>query len=290
MKIFLLLAVVSIVSAQDRKEYDIVISGGRVMDPESGLDAIRNVGISGGKVAAITASPLTGKIVLRADGRVVAPGFIDIHSHGQTNKSNEYQAHDGVTTALELEVGVPSVRAYLEKRTGHALLNFGATASHGAMRAMALPEFAAQAKQWENSADGWSKISHNARYQTLREPEEFTSLAALMERGLREGGLGLGVATQYYPGASREEIFRVFQMGARWKSPIFTHVRSMTVDAMQEVLADAAATGTPPAYRSCEQHELGGAPGGARNDRCGPQARHGRYDGSLPLHRGLDLS
>jgi N-acyl-D-aspartate/D-glutamate deacylase len=229
--------------AQAPRQYDVVISGGRVMDPESGLDAMRNVGILDGKIADISEQPLAGKTVIRAAGHVVAPGFIDLHSHGQTNESNEYQAHDGVTTALELEVGVPSIHAFLESRENKSILNFGATASHGAMRAMSVREFASEAAAWRNSADRWKEISFKARYKSLTEPEEFSSLAATMERGLREGGLGLGVATQYYPAASREEIFRVFQMAARWKVPIFTHVRSMTVDAMQEVIADAAATG-----------------------------------------------
>lgn len=224
-------------------DYDLVISGGRVMDPESALDMVRNVGVRDGKVAIITDRPLTGKIQLQAVGRVVAPGFIDLHAHGQTNQANEYQAHDGVTTALELEVGVPAVGTFLKSRAGNSILNFGATASHGAMRAISLREFAAEAAGWKNSTQRWSEISQKARYKSLTDPEEYTTLAATMERGLIEGGLGLGVAHQYYPGAAREEIFRVFQMAERWKVPIFTHVRSMTVDAMQEMISNAAATG-----------------------------------------------
>src|SRR4051794_32958003 len=110
--IFLLLPLLSAQSAR----YDLVITRGRVMDPESGLDAVRDIGIRDGKIAAISQEQLTGNTVLQAAGRVVAPGFIDLHSHGQTNESNEYQAHDGVTTALELEVGVPAVAAFLHSR------------------------------------------------------------------------------------------------------------------------------------------------------------------------------
>jgi dihydroorotase len=223
--------------------YDLVISGGRVMDPESGLDAVRNLGVRDGKIAIVTDRPLSAKTQLQAAGRVVAPGFIDLHAHGQTNQSNEYQAHDGVTTALELEVGVPAVGAYLKSREGNSILNFGATASHGAMRAMSMREFAAEAAGWKDSTGRWSEISQQARYKSLKDAEEYTALAATMERGLMEGGLGLGVAHQYYPGATREEIFRVFQMAERWRVPIFTHVRSMGVEAMQEMISNAAATG-----------------------------------------------
>jgi N-acyl-D-aspartate/D-glutamate deacylase len=242
-RILLFLLMISVLAAQPSAPYDLVIQGGRVMDPESGLDAIRHLGIRGGKLAAVSERPLIGKIVLQAAGRVVAPGFIDLHAHGQTNRENEYQAHDGVTTALELEVGVPAVAAYLKSRENKSILNYGATCSHGAMRVMSIHEFASEIADWQTSNPGWNEIAHKGRYKALTQPEEYTMLAATMERGLREGALGLGLAHQYYPAASREEIFRVFQMAERWKVPIFTHVRSMNVDAMQEVIANAAATG-----------------------------------------------
>src|ERR1700682_6385642 len=91
------------------QNYDIVMSAGRVMDPESGLDAVRYIGINGKKITAISTSPLHGKIEIDANGLVVAPGFIDLHSHGQTPEAYRYKAMDGVTTALELEVGVSPV-------------------------------------------------------------------------------------------------------------------------------------------------------------------------------------
>ena len=224
-------------------QYDVVIAGGRVMDPASGLDAVRHIGIRSGRIAAVSATPLRGAVTIEAQGKVVAPGFIDLHAHGQTNEANEFQAHDGVTTALELEVGVPAVGGYLQSRTGKALLNFGATASHGAMRTLALKEYSARANAMRAADERWTDLMMDGRYKEMRDPEEFTRLAAEMERGLSEGALGLGVAHQYYPAASREEIFRVFQMAARWKVPIFTHVRSMGIDAMQEMIANAAATG-----------------------------------------------
>src|SRR4051794_13199734 len=87
---------ISVLGAQPQAaQYDLVITGGRVMDPESGLDAVRHIGVRDGKIAAVSERPLTGKVSLNAAGRVVAPGFIDLHAHGQTNQANEYQAHDG---------------------------------------------------------------------------------------------------------------------------------------------------------------------------------------------------
>ena len=85
--------------------YDLVIRNGRVMDPESGLDAVRDVGIRAGRIASIEAGPLHGREVLDATGRVVAPGFVDLHSHAQTPLGQDFQVQDGVTSALELESG-----------------------------------------------------------------------------------------------------------------------------------------------------------------------------------------
>ncbi|HJZ97198.1 MAG TPA: amidohydrolase family protein [Candidatus Solibacter sp.] len=260
MKILVFLLLLPTLGAQSAGQYDVVIAGGRVMDPESGLDAVRNIGIRDGKIAVVSEQPITGRTVLQAAGRIVAPGFIDLHAHGQTNQANEYQAHDGVTTALELEVGVPAVGVFLKSRENKSILNFGATASHGAMRTMAMREFASQAEAWRNTQDQGSEVNMKGRYRPLNDPEEYTMLAAIMERGLREGGLGLGVAHQYYPGATREEIFRVFQMAQRWKAPIFTHVRSMGPDAMQEVIANAAATGVALRIVHVNSMSLGNLP------------------------------
>ena len=104
-KLILFLAII-VATAAVAQKYDLVIEGGRVMDPESGLDAVRNVGIANGKVARISTDPLAGIRVLGAKGLIVAPGFIDLHQHGQDNDSGRVKAFDGVTTALELEIGV----------------------------------------------------------------------------------------------------------------------------------------------------------------------------------------
>ena len=237
------LALLFALTLSAQSQYDIVIANGRVMDPESKLDAPRNIGIRNGKIAAISTQPLTGKQTIDAKNRVVAPGFIDLHAHGQSPEANEYQAHDGVTTALELEVGVPEVARFLKSREGKARVNYGATASQGAMRTMSMRKYESQRPAWRQSDDFSFKILYTARYDQISDPEEYTLLGATLERGLREGALGLGVAPQYYPGATREEIFRVYQMAARWKVPVFTHVRSMTPDAMQEALSNAAITG-----------------------------------------------
>jgi dihydroorotase len=241
-------ALVSVTARAAEETFDVVLNGGRVMDPESGLDATRHIGIRGDSIAAISPEPLTGRVVLDVSGLVVAPGFIDLHAHGQSNDASEFQVHDGVTTALELETGMPLIAGFIESRKGRALINHGASVAHGMNRTFVLPqhsELAARLSkelhQREMTIEDYVALMASA-YDPLN-PEELHRLAGVMSQGLREGALGIGMEHQYFPGAGRDEIFRVFQMASQWRAPIFTHVRSMGVDGMQEVIANATATG-----------------------------------------------
>ena len=117
-----------------RPVYDRVIINGRVMDPETGLDAVRSVGIRGSTIAAVSAAPIIGTDTIDAKGMVVAPGFIDLHDHWQTPSGYRFAALDGVTTALELEGGAWPVTQWYQDREAKSLINFGATVSHGAAR------------------------------------------------------------------------------------------------------------------------------------------------------------
>ena len=110
--------------------YDRVILAGRVMDPASGLDAVRNVGLKDGRVAVITTVAVLGRDTVAARGLVVAPGFIDLHAHGQTPETYRFYALDGVTTALELELGTSDVAAWYREREGAELINYGVSIGH----------------------------------------------------------------------------------------------------------------------------------------------------------------
>src|SRR5438445_10693792 len=122
------------------QSYDVVIQGGRVIDPETGRDAVRNVWISQGKIKKISAEALEGKRVITARGLVVAPGFIDLHQHDLDHESQRLKALDGVTTALEMEIGKPDVAAFLRSKERHSLINYGTTASHPAARSLVFGE------------------------------------------------------------------------------------------------------------------------------------------------------
>ena len=242
------------IDAQTGERFDIVLSGGRVLDPETGLDAVRNVGIRGDRIDAISEGPLAGDVVIDVSGLVVAPGFVDLHAHGQSNEANVYQARDGVTTALELEGGVGDIESFIHRRRDDSILNFGASVSHSFNRVWAMPERAIETAQLDelfaSGSGSRAKVAEvvSAMGRTGYDPIDRQAIGGLrdrFERGLRAGGLGLGVPHQYYPGADYDEIFRVFEMAAEWDVPIYTHVRSMNVGAFQEVIANAAVTGAP---------------------------------------------
>src|SRR5579871_4164560 len=110
----------------DEAEYDVVILNGRVIDPESNLDAVRHLGIRKGTIQAVSKSHLRGSTVIDASGLVVAPGFIDVLAHGMNLENNRYQVHDGVTTVLALEGETADIDGWYAAREGKLILNYGA--------------------------------------------------------------------------------------------------------------------------------------------------------------------
>jgi cytosine/adenosine deaminase-related metal-dependent hydrolase len=233
------LALLAIFSLQaGGQEFDTAIVNGRVLDPETGLDAARSIGIRGGRIAAISANALHGKTVIDARGLVVAPGFIDLHSHGQTPENYRFKARDGVTTALELEVGVWPVPSWYAAREGKALINFGASSGH-------IPASMAVLH------DPGNLLPRGEAATRAPTPDEQREILAHIKQGLDDGALGVGIGIAYVPRDTREQILEVFQLAAAYRRPCFIHMRNGgpvepgVVDALQEVLADAAATGAP---------------------------------------------
>jgi N-acyl-D-aspartate/D-glutamate deacylase len=223
------------------ESYDIVIEGGRVMDPETGLDAVRNVGISHGKVLRIARERLEGARIVPARGLVVAPGFVDLHQHAQDTDTGRLKALDGVTTALEMEIGVPDVTAFLQSKRGRSLINFGTSASHVAARAAV---FGAPLST-EQILPAAGPATNNAATE-----EQLRAIEGRLRRELDAGGLGIGMGIEYTPGASHQEVIRMFRIAAERRVPVFTHVRSGNavdpgsgIESVEEVIGAAAVTG-----------------------------------------------
>lgn len=221
--------------------YDVVITKGRVIDPESGLDAVRNVGISGGKIRAISGSTLKGKQSIDAKGLVVAPGFIDLHQHGQDDENYRAKAHDGVTTALELEVGVGDIDRWYGEREGSALINYGASVGHIAVRMTVMHD------------PGQLLPMGDAAHREAT-PEEMEQIISLLEKGLRRGALAVGVGPAYTEAATNWEITQVFRVAAKYDASCHIHIRGGaprtgaapgSFSGFEEGVAAAAITGAP---------------------------------------------
>jgi N-acyl-D-aspartate/D-glutamate deacylase len=234
------LAITAFAAAQ---QYDLVLEGGRVMDPETGLDAVRNVGIREGKIVRISSEALNGLRVVHAGGLVIAPGFIDLHQHGQDLASQRVKALDGVTTALELEIGAPDVAQFLKSKQGHSLIHYGTSASHVAARALVFGAPLPAGTILPKSGPATDQVAT---------PEQIEAMRERLRAELDAGGLAIGMGIQYTPGATRLEVIDMFRLAADRRLPVYTHARSAgrvepgsAIEAVSEVIGAAAITGAP---------------------------------------------
>jgi len=232
-------------------DYDLVILNGRVMDPETHYNAVANVGIIGGKIMEITTEKLKGKEVIDAKGLIVAPGFIDCHVHGQDPYGIKLQLRDGVTTALDLEMGVYPVEDFYNDRMGKWQVNFGGSVGHIWARMAVLDHVDPKGYGMYGTAIKES-FDDGAQWNTKHYSEADQKLIMeAMEKGLRQGGLGIGFAIGYYTVVGSPEVMNVASLAGRYDSFITTHVRYLAqlppsgYLGMEEMLAVANAYDVP---------------------------------------------
>jgi len=225
--------------AKADETYDWVIVNGRALDPESGLDAPRAIGILGGKIAAVSEASLKGRATIDATGLVIAPGFIDLHEHGQEPRNYQFQAHDGVTTSLELEAGTDDVDKWYAAREGKSLINFGVSIGHIPTRMKVL------------GGPGGFLPTGEAAHRAVTS-EELARLKEEIDKGFRQGALAEGMGVNYTPGATHGEIVEMFRVAAKYGASVHVHLRygglkepNTGLAALEEVVAAAAATGAP---------------------------------------------
>ena len=230
--------------------HDLVLTGGRVIDPESGHDSVRDVGITGDTVREI-GPDLEGAVTVDVSGLVVSPGFVDLHSHSQDIPGQRLQALDGVTTALELEAGAfPVEQAYRRAGAQGRPVNYGYSTSWAAARMHVLAGAPAV-------ADLDQLLTHVAdpRWQAAAAPADVDRILAFLEADLAAGALGIGVLVGYAPASEPAEYLAVAALAARHGVPTYTHARDLVemdphvaVDGAEEIVRAAGETGAHMHY------------------------------------------
>lgn len=217
--IFLLSAVFSSLVAAN---YDLVIANGRVIDPETGLDGIRHLGIIAGAIESISTKPLLGDKTIDAEGLVVAPGFIDIHSHTPTKLGQKMNLLDGVTTQLDMEAGAFPVDFFGQDYKNGAQLNYGASVAHFAVRSKVMEGIRTEyilgsTDPFHMNGKSWSTPASSEQIETMR---------VMINQGIDQGGLGIGVLLDYLTSAvSADELRMLFEVAGERQVPIHIHVR-----------------------------------------------------------------
>lgn len=234
-------------SAIAQELYDVVILGGRVMDPETGRDEIANVGITGETIRAITVDDIRGRKTIDASGQIVAPGFVDILASIRFDKqAHEFKIGDGVTTVLGMHGGPIDVTEYNRKHAAVGpLVNYAATVSHSELR---------------------EAVGATDRYAPAT-PQQIEAMRPLAVQAIREGAVGVGFGINYTPGASYEEVFALFEVAAAEGVPCHLHARykgnvfPLTMSlATMEVVSMAAATGAQAQLAHLISSTVGSAP------------------------------
>ena len=199
------------------QDYDLVIQNGRVMDPETMFDGVRNVGIKNGKIVAITKEAIKGRDSVDATGLVVAPGFIDTHTHSVDN-AIKMSMFDGVTTAMDMEAGVINVAAWYESKKDNWPINYGATVGHELARHVIHEGFKAKgATDVTGAVISRGKSTETKWSVTRSSMEQMNQITKILDDGLREGALGVGSTVGYMSeGVTTYELFEVQRAAARY--------------------------------------------------------------------------
>ena len=230
--------------------HDLVLRGGRVIDPETGHDAIADVAVADGRIAAIGHS-LDGDATIDVAGLVVAPGFVDLHSHAQTLPGRRLQACDGVTTVLDLEGGrTPIDLAYERDAAAGSPINYGYSASWSGARMHALAGVPADGRMG-------TIMAHlgDPAWQRAASGEEITRILTRLESDLAGGAIGVGLLMGYAPGVEPDEYLTIAALASAAGVPTFTHCRDLIefspdtlVDGAEEIVRAAGTTGAHMHY------------------------------------------
>ena len=216
---------------KENELYDVVLTNGRVIDPETYTDGIYNVGIKGSQIMAVTKDTLKGKDVIDVTGLIVSPGFIDTHAHGQNILSGRVQAYDGVTTGLELEGGILPIDEFYDNCSKEGRpINYGCSVGWGYARCVTMcPELAVNGKAVPESGFIFGNLGVEHWVMDKAEGADLEGILGLVEEGLKQGGVGIGVAWGYAPGATLTELDEIWKLAAKYGRPTYTHVQNLSM-------------------------------------------------------------
>jgi N-acyl-D-aspartate/D-glutamate deacylase len=208
--------------------HDTVITGGRVIDPDSGFDAVANVAIDGERIAAVSRQPLLGRRTIDATDRVVAPGFIDLLSYEPNAYGIWYKVADGVTTNLGMHgINATATDFFSRFATEGSPCHYGGAYDNPFHRAaLGL-----------DPADAASA-------------EKITALVDDCRRQLGEGWIGVDLEPEYTPGIEYEEMRRLAEVAAEAGVSVYVHGRysdntapGTNAETLDEILRLARDTG-----------------------------------------------
>ena len=226
----------------------LLITGGRVVDPASFRDEICDIAVQDGVIAAIGTGLGEAEHTIDATGLVVAPGFIDLHAHGQSIPADRMQAFDGVTTTLDLEAGAMPVASWYARQAAQGrILNYGAAVNWAFARIGAMT-----GGNEESSLEAFGRAMRDRRWvDNVATEAEQRGILDRLQRGLDDGGIGIGILNAYAPGAGVQELTSVCELAAAHGVATFTHVAYMSRHRSGELRR-----GLHPADRLCRRHRL----------------------------------
>jgi dihydroorotase-like cyclic amidohydrolase len=232
-------------------QWDVVLRGGRVIDPETGFDAVADVAVGDGRVAQVGTGLPAGRAEVDVAGLVVTAGFVDLHSHVTDLAGLRLQALDGVTTALELEAGASPVAAAYQSAAAHGRpINYGFATSWAQARMAEIAGFGPA----DTLAEVLSRLGDPA-WQRPAEPGQLTALRSRLAADLADGALGIGLLLGYAPTVDPGEYLRVAELAAEAGVPTFTHARDLiemvphaVIDGAEEIVRAADQTGAHMHY------------------------------------------
>ena len=249
-----LLMTVAVGSVVTAKTYDVVILNGRVMDPETNFDGVRNVGISGNRIAKITKGNLKGKQVIDATGLAVVPGFINTHSHSFAPFDQKMMAHDGTTTLLDTEGGVSNAKLFYDKYKDDSFINYGTGISHEEVRRVVLDNLT-----FEKTSDptgilvsrGLAQQDGRANWALdIPTPQQHNKILTIYEQGMRDGAITVNSTVGYMGyGTPTYELFDLQKIAKKYNRFFGAHTRFGPTESLpinyslgvREVIANAVA-------------------------------------------------